>query len=79
MPYPYQVWLRQPCPDYLATLKIPGRTRLIAWIESLGHDISRQGDYHVRGTEGLAGRFPYSAPMQSSGGSIIQPVKSKSS
>lgn len=51
MPYAYQVWLRQPCLDFLATLRNPGRNRLIAWIESLGQDVSRQGDYTVRGTE----------------------------
>ncbi len=51
MPHPYQVWLRQPCLDYLATLGNPARTKLIAWIEGLGHDVSREGDYNVRGTE----------------------------
>ena len=51
MPYPYQVWLRQPCLDYLGTLKAPVRLRLIACLEALGRDISMQGDFTICGTD----------------------------
>ncbi len=51
MPFPYQVWLRQPCLDYLATLKPSARRQLIAWLETLGTDISRDGDFTIRGTD----------------------------
>lgn len=51
MPYPYQVWLRQPCLAYLATLKASVRLRLFSWLETLGDDISREGDFTIRGTD----------------------------
>lgn len=51
MPYPYQIWLRQPCLDYLGTLKASVRRRLIFWLEALGTDISREGDFTTRGTD----------------------------
>lgn len=51
MPYPYQVWLRQPCLDYLATLKTPARNSLLAWIETLRTGFSQEADFVVRGTD----------------------------
>jgi hypothetical protein len=51
MPYPYQVWLRQPCLDYLATVKPAVRKRLLAWIEALASDFSQPADFEIRGTE----------------------------
>lgn len=51
MPYPYQVWLRQPCLDYLATLRAAVLNPLLSWIEALGGNISQHGDLVVRGTE----------------------------
>jgi hypothetical protein len=52
VPSPYQVWLRQPCLDYLATLRAPARQRLISWLEALGTDVSRNGDFTTRGADG---------------------------
>lgn len=49
MPAPYQVWLRQPCLDYLGTLKPPARQRLISWLEALANDPSKDGDFTIRG------------------------------
>lgn len=51
MPYPYQVWLRQPCLDYLGTLKVTERKRLLAWLEALGSGFTREGDFTIRGTD----------------------------
>lgn len=51
MPKPYQVWLRQPCLDYLGTLQSSGRWRLVAWLEDLGRNISKEGDFTTRGTD----------------------------
>jgi hypothetical protein len=48
---PYQVWLRQACLDHLATLKPPVRRQLISWIEALATDVSREGDFAIRGTD----------------------------
>jgi hypothetical protein len=52
VPLPYQVWLRQPCLDYLATLRAPGRQRLISWLEALGTEFSRKGDFTTPGVDG---------------------------
>ena len=51
MPYPYQIWLRQSCLDYLGTLKRQERLRLISWIEDLGNDVSKEGDFTLRGAD----------------------------
>lgn len=51
MPVPYQVWLRQPCLDYLATLKPTSQLRLLTWLETLGTDFAKEGDYTIRGTD----------------------------
>lgn len=51
MPAPYQVWLRQPCLDYLETLRASSRQRLISWLEALANEPSRQGDFTSRGTD----------------------------
>lgn len=51
MPFPYQIWLRQPCLDYLGTLKAAERLRLISWIENLGSDFNKSGDFTVRSEE----------------------------
>lgn len=52
MPAPYQVWLRQPCLDYLAALRPSARQRLLSWLETIAMDISRKGDFTTRGTDG---------------------------
>ena len=52
MPAPYQVWLRQPCLDYLATLRIQDRQRLLSWLESIAMDVSRIGDFATSGADG---------------------------
>lgn len=52
MPLPYQVWLRQPCLDYLATLKAPARQRLLSWLEALAAYVTKEGDFTTRGTDG---------------------------
>ena len=52
MPLPYQVWLRQPCLDYLTTLRVPARQRLILWLEALGNEVSKDGDFTTRGADG---------------------------
>lgn len=51
MPHPYQVWLRQPCLDYLGSLKPSARAQLIFWLEALGRDVSIKGDFTTRGTD----------------------------
>ncbi len=51
MPTPYQVWLKQPCLDYLGTLKSPARQRLFSWLEALANDPSRDGDFIHRGSD----------------------------
>jgi len=48
---PYQIWLRQPCLDYLGTLKATERSRLIFWIENLGSDFNKDGDFTLSGEE----------------------------
>lgn len=52
MPFPYQIWLRQQCLDYLGTLKTPERKRLLGLVESLGRDFNREGDFKLRGSDG---------------------------
>lgn len=51
MPDPYQVWLRQPCLDYLGSLKASVRARLIVWLEALGDDLPNEGDFTTRGED----------------------------
>lgn len=51
MAVPYQVWLRQPCLDYLRTLKPAARRRLITWLEALANEPSRGGDFTTRGSD----------------------------
>ena len=51
MPRPYQVWLRQAAYDYLDTLPESERQRLLIWIERLGQQPHRAGDF----TEHAAG------------------------
>ena len=36
MPRPYQVWLRQEAYDYLDSIEMAERQRLLVWIERLG-------------------------------------------
>lgn len=52
MPLPYQVWLRQPCLDHLATVKAPTRQRLILWLEALATDVTKEGDFTTHGADG---------------------------
>jgi hypothetical protein len=52
MPAPYQVWLRQPCLDYLASLKPHPRNSLLAWIETLRTHFSQEADFVVLGADG---------------------------
>jgi len=52
VPAPYQVWLRKPCYDYLAKQKAHDRGSLLAWLESMGSDFSRAGDFKIRGDDG---------------------------
>jgi hypothetical protein len=52
VPSPYQIWLRQPCLDYLATLLPQARNHLISWIEAIGTDVTKAGDFTTTGTDG---------------------------
>ena len=52
MPLPYQVWLRQAAYDYLETLDVSERQRLLVWMERLGQHSSRDGDFTERGSDG---------------------------
>lgn len=52
MPLPYQVWLRQAAYDYLETLDVSERQRLLVWIERLGQNPNRDGDFTERGSGG---------------------------
>ena len=51
MPDPYQVWLRQSAYDYLDSLDVAERQRLLVWIERLGQRSSRKGDFTERGND----------------------------
>jgi hypothetical protein len=51
---PYQVWLRQPAYDYLDSLQIAERQRLLAWMERLAENPFRNGDFTERGSDGRA-------------------------
>ena len=52
MPLPYQVWLRQAAYDYLETVDVSERQRLLVWIERLGQHPTRNGDFTERGSDG---------------------------
>ena len=52
MPLPYQVWLRQAAYDYLDSLEVSERQRLLVWIERLGQHPDRDGDFTERGNDG---------------------------
>lgn len=54
MPQPYQVWLRQSAYDYLDSLEIAERQRLLVWMERLAGNPSRSGDFTERGSDGRA-------------------------
>ena len=54
MPLPYQVWLRQSAYDYLDSLGIAERQRLLVWMERLAEHPSRDGDFTERGSDGRA-------------------------
>ena len=43
MPRPYQVWLRQEAYDYLDSIEMAERQRLLVWIESLSGQPDRAG------------------------------------
>ena len=38
--------------DYLETLDVSARQRLLAWVERLGQHPTREGDFTERGTDG---------------------------
>ena len=52
MPLPYQVWLRQSAYEYLDSLEIAERQRLLVWMERLAERPSRNGDFTERGNDG---------------------------
>lgn len=54
MPQPCQVWLRQAAYDYLDSLDVSERQRLIGYIERLGQQPDREGDFIERGSDGRA-------------------------
>ncbi len=41
----YQVWLKQEAYDYLDSLDLAERQRLLVWIERLGKQPEQDGDY----------------------------------
>ena len=45
MPLPYQVWLRQEAYDYLDSIEMAERQRLLGWVERLGGQPDRDGDF----------------------------------
>jgi hypothetical protein len=51
VPSPYQVWLRQEVIEYLDSLAFAERQRLLVWIERLGQQPYRTGDFSERGTD----------------------------
>jgi len=51
VPERYQVWLRQTAYDYLDSLGVAERQRLLVWIEHLGQQPSRKGDFTERGSD----------------------------
>ena len=52
MPLPYQIWLRQAAYGYLDGLEEAERSRLLTWIERLGTNPFRDGDFTERGSDG---------------------------
>jgi hypothetical protein len=52
VPQPYQVWLKQSVFDYLDSVDLPERQRLLAWIERLSSQPDREGDFVERGNGG---------------------------
>lgn len=54
MPSPYQVWLRQSAFDYLDSLDIAERQRLLVWMDRLAENPSRGGDFSEPGSDGRA-------------------------
>jgi hypothetical protein len=52
VPLPYQVWLKQEAYDYLESLELDERQRLLTWIERLGSWPERDGDFVESGTSG---------------------------
>ncbi|MEI9894560.1 MAG: hypothetical protein WDN28_11900 [Chthoniobacter sp.] len=52
MSLPYQVWLRQAAYDYLDSIDVAERQRLLAWIEPLGGHPERDGDFSEPGNGG---------------------------
>ena len=52
VPPPYQVWLRQAAYDYIEGLRISERQRILVWIERLGTQPTRDGDFTERGSDG---------------------------
>lgn len=52
MPIPYNVWLHQAAYDYLETLDMDERQRLLVWLERLGRQPSLSGDFAEKGRDG---------------------------
>jgi hypothetical protein len=52
VPRQYHVWLRQAAYDYLETLELSERQRLLVWLERLGQHPERSGDFTERGIDG---------------------------
>jgi hypothetical protein len=52
VPRPYHVWLRQDALDYLERLDFSERQRVLVWIERLGQQPHREGDFTERGSDG---------------------------
>ncbi len=52
MPEPYQVWLKQEAYDYLESLDVGERQRLLVWVERLGGQPERRGDFVETGIGG---------------------------
>ena len=52
MPSPYQVWLRQEAYDYLDSIDLVERQRLLAWLERLSRRPDLDGDFVELGNDG---------------------------
>lgn len=54
MPQACQVWLRQEAYDYLDSIAMAERQRLLVWIERLAGQPNRDGDFTELGSDGRA-------------------------
>jgi hypothetical protein len=75
VPLPYEVWLRQTGYDYLESLDLPERQRLLVWLERLGHEPFREGDFVEAGSDGREWNVAWWQRTLSSGGWIRRSVR----